>query len=31
MGLDISDKDAEKTLDFLYFLAKQIVYQNFKK
>ena len=30
-GLKISEKDAEKVLDLMYFLAKLIVNQNFKK
>jgi len=30
-GQKISEKDAEKVLDLMYFLAKLIVNQNFKK
>jgi hypothetical protein len=30
-GLKISEKDAENILDLMYFLAKLIVNQNFKK
>lgn len=30
-GLDIDKKDAQEVLDILYFLAKLIVRQNFKK
>ncbi len=30
-GVEISEKEAEKVLDLMYFLAKLIVSQNFKK
>lgn len=30
-GIEISEKDAEKVLEMMYFLAKLIVNQNFKK
>jgi len=30
-GVEIDEKNAEKVLDFMYFLAKLIVNQNFKK
>lgn len=30
-GINISEKEAEKVLDFMYFLAKLVVDQNFKK
>ena len=30
-GLKISEKEAEEILDLMYFLAKLIVNQNFKK
>ena len=30
-GFEISENDAEKLLDLLYFFAKLIVNQNFKK
>lgn len=30
-NVEVSEKEAEKILDFLYFLAKLIVDQNFKK
>jgi len=30
-GVDIDEKNAEKVLDLMYFLAKLIVNQNFKK
>lgn len=30
-NIEVSEKEAEKILDFLYFLAKLIVNQNFKK
>ncbi|MDB5114924.1 MAG: hypothetical protein JWQ79_416 [Mucilaginibacter sp.] len=30
-NIEIGEKDAEKVLDLLYFLAKLIVNQNFKK
>ncbi|MDB5115487.1 MAG: hypothetical protein JWQ79_979 [Mucilaginibacter sp.] len=30
-GVQIDERNAEKVLDFLYFLAKLIVNQNFKK
>jgi len=29
-GVEINEKDAEKVLDLMYFLAKLIVNQNFK-
>lgn len=30
-GIDIDKKDAQEVLDIMYFLAKLIVRQNFKK
>ena len=30
-GVEIDEKNAEKVLDLMYFLAKLIVNQNFKK
>ena len=30
-GVEINEKEAEKVLDLMYFLAKLIVNQNFKK
>jgi len=30
-GVEMSEKKAEELLDFLYFLAKLVVDQNFKK
>jgi len=30
-GINVTDNDAEKILDLMYFLAKLIVNQNFKK
>lgn len=30
-GVEISEKDAEKVLELMYFFAKLIVNQNFKK
>jgi len=30
-GINISEKEAEKVLNFMYFLAKLVVDQNFKK
>lgn len=29
-GIDINEKEAEKLLDIMYFLAKLVVNQNFK-